>query len=66
MTGSPKECAGTWSGLVLKCNTQLECTISLLPEAETQLCILQDFGKNPVLNVLPRSPKHEGNGLWEL
>lgn len=59
MTGNSKECAGTWSGLVLKHSTQLECTISLLPEAETQLFILQNFGKIPVLNVLPRSLKHK-------
>lgn len=57
MTGNPKECAGTWSGLVLKHSTQLECTISLLPEAEMQLFILQDFGKKLCFKCVATFPK---------
>lgn len=57
MTGNPKECAGTWSGLVLKHNTQLECTISLLPAAETQLSILQGFGKKTCFKCVTTLPK---------
>lgn len=48
-----------WAGF----NIQHSIRMYNLPEAGRQLSILQDFGKNPVLNVFPRSPKHEGNGL---